>query len=171
MSDAPIIVRPAAPDEAEIAYRVLDEAARWLWDRGIPQWQPGSITLANVQGWLAQGVVLLAWRGVEAVGTVTILWDDAEGLWVDFPGAAGYIHKLAVRRTVAGTAVSLALLDAAHEIIRAKGLSLSRLDCWAGNDALRRFYGEKARYSLHAVVTETDENESWLCALFERDLL
>jgi ribosomal protein S18 acetylase RimI-like enzyme len=161
-------IRPIQPDEIDHVVAILQEASQWLISRGIAQWNPADFDHATVTRWMSSGVVLAAWREHDAIGTVTIDEQD-DGLWTGMPGAARYIHKLAISRHAAGQGVSRALLRAAEAHVAAQGYPSARLDCWAGNTALRRFY-TNAGYTLRAIVTETTDEETWECALFEKSL-
>lgn len=166
----PIAIRPASADEAATVLSILVEAAQWLMSRGIRQWAIDDFSLMEVARWQRDGLVLLAWQDAAATGTISIAWQDEE-LWQTVPPArAGYIHKLAVRRTSAGQGISVGLLSAAEDLIRAQGNTVARLDCWAGNVALRRFY-TTAGYTLCQEVTERDGEQQWQCALFEKSLV
>lgn len=87
---------------------------------------------------IAAGETWLAEVDGAPVGTVTLQWSDP--LWsdVDDPDAAGYVHRLAVRRSAAGT--GRALLDWAAATTLGHGRELLRLDCVAHNAALRAYY-------------------------------
>lgn len=163
-SPLPFTIRPAGPDEADVVVGVLQDAARWLLSRNIAQWPPEEFTAALIAQWQATGCVWLAWRQNDAVGTIALAFQD-DPLWHTVPGPAAYIHKLAVRRTVAGQGISRALLRAAEDEAVLRGLPAVRLDCWAGNTALRQFY-TAAGYTLRGLVPEA----SWECALFEKML-
>ncbi len=164
----PLIIRPIRPEEIAPVVAVLREAAQWLVERGIRQWNPAEFDAALVARWMSAGVVFAAWSNGDVIGTVMVDGQD-DGLWRHLPGHARYIHKLAVSRRVAGQGVSCALLQAAEEHIAGDGYSVARLDCWAGNGPLRRFY-TGAGYTLRAVVTEGSGDETWECALFEKQL-
>ncbi|MBA3826766.1 MAG: GNAT family N-acetyltransferase [Ktedonobacterales bacterium] len=161
---APIHYSIAEAQTLPLVRDILEESAQWLAQRGSPQWEPGSFTPAVVAAWQTDGVSLLAWQGARAIGTITVGY-AADPLWAALAGDAGYIYKIAVRRAVAGTGVSLGLLRAAEAHIVARGKPLARLDCWLGNTALRAFYTASG-YDLVGTITE----ETWACALFQRDL-
>jgi GNAT superfamily N-acetyltransferase len=161
----PIVIRAADPTEAPLVAALLAEVAQWLRDHSILQWDPAEFTPALVARWQAMGVVLLAWHGDEAIGTVSLSLHD-DPLWRDVPAPAVYLHKLAVRRSVAGQGVSHALLRASAAWAAAQGARVIRLDCWAGNAKLRAFYAN-AGYTLHSITVETLSEESWECARFE----
>ena len=159
--NAPFMIRPATPDDVVAVQSMLVEVAHWLLSRGVPQWDPQQFDRSAIASWLDNGVVLLACHDADPVGTVSITWSDR--LWADFPGDAGYVHKLAVRRAAAGQGVSLRLLKEVEQVVVAHQRHKVRLDCWAGNVALRRFYTQ-AGFTLSCVKRE----HTWHCALFEK---
>ena len=160
-----LLIRATRPDEIEQVVSILEEAAQWLTTRGIHQWPPGGFSADEVLHWQQVGIVLPAWHGATAIGTITVTFHN-EDLWQSMPPIqAGYVAKLAVRREVAGQDVGVQLLHAAENVARERGCAVVRLDCWAGNAALRRFYTE-AGFTLRGIVAE----ETWECALFEKAL-
>ena len=64
--------------------------------------------------------------------------------WPGASEAAGYIHRIAVRRDVRGS--GLELLKFAERITADTGRKLLRLDCFAGNAALCSYY-ERAGFA------------------------
>jgi GNAT superfamily N-acetyltransferase len=75
-------------------------------------------------------------------------------VWAGVDGAAGYLHRLAVRRAAAG--LGAFLLTWAADVTRRTGRRSLRLDCVAANTGLRGYY-EKAGFqhrgdtALHGV--------------------
>jgi GNAT superfamily N-acetyltransferase len=127
-------MRRAGPDEGPDVLAVLDEAAGWLAARGVVQW-PTAFRTEWIEPALVAGEVWLAERDGAAVATVTLQWSDP--LWPD-DGRAGYVHRLAVRRTAAG--LGTGLLNWAAAATRERGRDRLRLDCEATNSALRAYY-------------------------------
>ncbi|HEU0027906.1 MAG TPA: GNAT family N-acetyltransferase [Ktedonobacterales bacterium] len=154
----------AADSDGLAAFLAIhEEAATWLWERGIRQWRPGEFSATALQGVLAGGgEVYLARRDGAPAGGFTLQWEDVE-VWGERPPDAGYLHALCVRRADAGTGLSAALLDYASQRVATVGRAWLRLDCWAGNNALRAYY-ERQGFSLYAVVEEAD----YYIALYER---
>lgn len=118
---------------------VLDEAAGWLKEIGVdeqwpPRFRPGMVTPSIERGetWLARidGIV---------AGTITLDWDDP--LWADVEGTAGYVHRVAVRRSAAG--LGARLLDWAIDTTRAKDRDNLRLDCAISSRRLRSYYEDR----------------------------
>ena len=142
---------------------VHEEAAMWLWERGIRQWRPGEFTVDALHRLLASGgEVYLARRDGVPAGGFTLQWEDDDA-WGQQAPDAGYLHALCVRRADAGTGLGAALLDYASQRVAAQGRVWLRLDCWAGNDVLRAYY-ERHGFSLRGVA----EKHNYFVALYER---
>ncbi len=119
---------------------IHEEAAGWLWARGIRQWRPGEYALATLERELADGhEVYLARRDADPVGGFTLQWEDVE-VWEEQPPVAGYLHALCVRRAYAGRELGAALLASAGRRVASAGRPWLRLDCWEGNTTLRAWY-------------------------------
>ncbi|MBO1418634.1 N-acetyltransferase [Streptomyces sp. FH025] len=125
----------AGLDRMDEVLGVLDDAAGWLGSRGVDQW-PARFEAAFVEPALSRGETWLVRSGGEVAGTVTMDWADK--LWADSPGEAGYLHRLAVRRSAAG--LGARILDWAADAVRTRGADYLRLDCVAGNARLRAYY-------------------------------
>ncbi|MFI7061093.1 GNAT family N-acetyltransferase [Kribbella sp. NPDC050124] len=130
-----LTLQPAAPDELVDVLAVLDEAAAWLRESGIEQW-PDSFKPAWVEPAIEDGETWLARIDGEVAGTITLDWDDP--LWEDVDGMAGYVHRMAVRRSASG--LGAALLDWAAATSTALGCAYLRLDCVGSNSRLRSYY-------------------------------
>lgn len=134
----------ATPEDADTFIGIHEEVARWLWDRGIPQWEPGTFQRAWILGPIKRGELYLAKRGDDALGAVIVQWSDVS-TWGKRPPDAGYIHPLRVRRRAAGQGLGRALLRWAEEYAALAGKSSLRLECRADVAGLRRYY-ERAGY-------------------------
>jgi len=130
-------ITPAVPADIDDVLDVLNEAARWLASRGINQWRVDGFPRDLIIGDISRGEVYVARCEHRAVGTFTLQWSD-ELFWPGASGAAGYIHRIAVRRDVRGS--GLELLKFAERITADTGRKLLRLDCFAGNAALCSYY-------------------------------
>lgn len=132
------ILRATAQD-MEILYGILNEAARWIHQRGIDQWQY-PFNRERIEKALAEHEVYLARQDGEPVGTLTLQWADTP-FWGDWPDDAGYVHLLASLRKGVGRRL---LAWAETETVR-RGRTLLRLDCVATNPKLVQYY-EQAGY-------------------------
>jgi GNAT superfamily N-acetyltransferase len=138
----------AVPDDIDDVLDILDEAARWLASRGINQWPTDGFRRELIAGDVAHGEVYIARLDRRAVGTFTLQWSD-ELFWPGATEAAGYIHRIAVRRDVRGLGVEL--IKFAEGATAATGRKVLRLDCFSGNDALCGYY-ERAGFVRRADI-------------------
>ena len=145
-----VTVRSAMPADAAACVAIHEDAARWLWDRGIRQWRPGVFPIAWLEEPIAQGWVFVAERAGEPIGMVVIEPSDAY-VWSDEPQNAGYIHGLRVVSAAAGQGIGSALLAWTERHIAAGGKPFARLDCIATNPDLRAYY-ERAGYANAGIV-------------------
>lgn len=87
---------------------ILREAADCLTSRGNPQWEGWYLEVGErmLRERLVHHEVYLARRDAVPIGTVTIQWSDPEQ-WGErgLDDRAGYIHDIAIMRTVGGMRV------------------------------------------------------------------
>ena len=133
--DLVLRVRKGGPGDVGEVVSVLDEAAAWLETRGIVQW-PARFEPGWVEGPLRRGETWLAEADGRALGTVQLCASDP--IWEDRPGAARYVHRLAVRRAAAG--LGRLLVGWAWNESARHGCEWLRLDCVAQNKGLCRYY-------------------------------
>lgn len=86
-------------------------------------------------------------------------------VWANFEGSAAYLSWLVVGRAFAGTGLGERVVAEAEIWAKKNHLSSLRLDCWAGNAKLRRFY-RNLEFCERANVREKD----YEVTLFEKDL-
>jgi GNAT superfamily N-acetyltransferase len=139
---------------------------------GQPNWPtpfPRRPVTKNAQA----GELYLASLGREVVGTVTLQWEDPR-FWGDdgSDGRAGYVHRLAVRRTHAGTGLGALLLSWAADEVLAAGRSRLRLDVVSHNRPLRRYY-ESVGFAFVRDLTgdwiaPDGSPRTWSTSLYER---
>ena len=144
----------------------LEEAASWLWDCGIQQWEPGSqlAQREHLRTLLSDGQLLLARVGTEIAGGC-ILTSRVIPEWEGRPGPARYLHKLVVQRAYAGKSLGRQILSDAESRASRHGSRLLRLDCWEGNRKLRAYY----RAAGFGEVASVASQASWV-RLFEKSL-
>jgi GNAT superfamily N-acetyltransferase len=125
----------ATPAEVGDVLAVLDEAAARLRASSVEQW-PDRFEPAWVEPAIDRGETWLARLDGAVAGTITLDWEDP--LWSDREGPAGYVHRMAIRRSATG--LGAALLDWAAATSQALGFPYLRLDCVASNHRLRTYY-------------------------------
>lgn len=146
-----ITVRRALASDIQLVSDILQDAAEWLRDRGIPLWTDEELAVERLAPDIAAGQFYLGeWDGKPAA-TLRFQLTDAE-VWPDLDsGDSAFIHRFAVRRPFAGKGVSLAMLSWSAEKARECGRSYLRLDCEAHRPRLREFY-ERAGFTYHSDI-------------------
>jgi ribosomal protein S18 acetylase RimI-like enzyme len=136
-------LEPGTLADAADCLRLRDEAAGWLRARGLDQWRPGEVELADVERSVHDGELLVVREGGRVVATATVTAADPD-VWGSGPGVddvpARYVHRLVVSREAAGRGLGRAVLRAVEADAAAAGCTVVRLDCVEGNAALRRWY-------------------------------
>jgi GNAT superfamily N-acetyltransferase len=159
-------VDQAGPRELDAVIGLLEEAAAWLWSRGIHQWQPGSMRAQRplLQRWARAGALVVATRDGGLAGGCFLV-DEVGSEWTGHRGTALYLHKIVVARPHAGCGVSAKLLEWCADQAQRRGVPRLRLDCWDGNDRLRALYRTLGFRELEAVPSRGYE-----VRLFEREV-
>jgi GNAT superfamily N-acetyltransferase len=155
-------LRRGGPEDAPTLLALFDEAVAWLTARGsASQWGtepwsgiPERVALveriAGEELWLAEidGAVAGALAVSETPISYTPPVDEREL----------YVHLLLVSRGHGGRNVGGRLLDHARGLARERGISLVRVDCWAGGDGeLVRYYeGQGFTPSQRVRVRDTE---------------
>ena len=132
------IIRAQATDLDNLL-SILEEAAQWLVSRGIDQWQPGSFSRQRIADRIEREEMYLAELGELPVGTLALQWSDEE-TWGEVPKDAGYVHGLAIRRSLASRGLGRELLRWAENQAASSGKKYLRLDCMTENRALNEYY-------------------------------
>lgn len=159
----------ATPEDAATFVEIHEEAARWLWDRGIQQWRPGTFQAEWLRDPIARGEVYVASEHGLPIATLILEWSDV-WTWGERPPDAGYIHGLRVRRAAAGRGIGRALLAWAEREIAQAGRPFARLDCIADNPRLCAYYLE-AGYERQADLEWEENGRTGRLARFEKRVL
>ncbi|MBB6053252.1 GNAT family N-acetyltransferase [Armatimonas rosea] len=133
-------VARATVDEAPLAAAILLEVSEWLVAIGQKNWEPEWFTPESMVPNAERGELWLAWDGSDPVGTMLVAATDEDFWPEDAPGAALYVHRVAVARRAAGRGVSQALLRQAEAETVAAGVPYLKLDCRADRPKLRALY-------------------------------
>jgi GNAT superfamily N-acetyltransferase len=137
----------AMPDEFPLVLELLDEAARWLSERGITQW-PAQFSgaedwrIERIRAYIDNGHTWLVRTQDTAIATFTLSAADpdyADG-WPDGPDTGLYIYRMAIRRQFAGHDIGGRILDWSSARAAALGYRWLRLDCHRGNHGLQNYY-------------------------------
>lgn len=125
-------VRPAASHEAADAVDILREASQWTARFGAPIWAAESFTVPAYRAYAEVGELVGAFdvgpEGERMVACMLLQHCDPVYWPDDPPGAAIYLHKVAVRRAAAGRGWPGRLVDHALEYARHAHVGAVRLD-------------------------------------------
>jgi GNAT superfamily N-acetyltransferase len=157
-------VDQALPDEFPLVLELLDDAARWLRQRGITQWPA---RFSDAEGWRIEriraytdnGHTWLVRVNTTAVATFTLSSADpdyADG-WPDGPETGLYIYRMAVRREFAGHDIGGHILDWSSARAAALGYRWLRLDCHRDNHNLQSYYKAHGFERVGTLVRAIDD--------------
>ncbi|MCX4763026.1 GNAT family N-acetyltransferase [Streptomyces sp. NBC_01275] len=137
-----ITIRDAGPDDIPAILGMLDSSVEWLVSQGrTGQWGTKPLsespkTVESVVRYMEEGQVFVA--EVDGVPAATLTITGSPGVYLSHLAPPGeperYIHWLASDRRFKGHGVGSALLVHAAEETRRAGVSLLRVDCYAGGD-------------------------------------
>ncbi|MFI0357721.1 GNAT family N-acetyltransferase [Actinomadura sp. 9N407] len=139
-------LRPASPSDLPSVLALIEDAAAWLRTTGTDQWNrpwPNREERdRRVYESLALGETWLLWDGPAPIATITATRTPDDALWTigECAEPAIYLHRLVVGRTHAGNGLGAHLLDWAGTRARRTGAHWIRIDVWADNYALHRYY-------------------------------
>ncbi|WP_399926512.1 GNAT family N-acetyltransferase [Streptomyces kanamyceticus] len=168
ISREPLRIRPGGADDIPAVIGLFDRAVEWLVARGrtgqwgTKPWSAHPKAVAMIERYLTTGEPWIAEIGGVVAGTVTL----TDGPGGDSIPAAGeperYIHLLTADHRFAGRGIGRALLAHAAEQTRKQGISLLRVDCYAGDDGKLVAYYESNGFERTVPFTVNRESgDNW----------
>lgn len=166
-----VVIRSGDSGDAETLLRFFDEAVKWLVSRGsegqwgTELWSALPERAEGVARMAADPGLRIAVVDGEPAGALILAGEGAEHVpKVDEPEV--YVRLLITSRRFAGRGLGARLIEYTLDDARRRGVSLVRVDCWAGGDgALQRYYeGEGFTPTVRFDV------DGWLGQVFERRL-
>jgi GNAT superfamily N-acetyltransferase len=143
-------ILPATSNDVHEAAFVLLEVVRWLENKGELLWTPEQVGPSRLEKHVVDRELYVARLNGAVVGTFLLQWQDRFA-WPDVPQSeSAFIHKLAVRRDVAGSGAALEMLRWAADRAAGEGRRYLRLDC-VPRAKLCAFY-EAAGFRRHSEV-------------------
>ena len=134
-----LTIRQAQPGDLDVVLAILTEADQWLEQRGMKMWRNGEVAPDRVAQEVARGLFFLAEAG-EPIGVIKFELSDPL-FWPDITDhESAYVHRLAIRRTHAGTGASMTVLTWAVDHTAALGKRYLRMGCEASRHRLRAIY-------------------------------
>jgi GNAT superfamily N-acetyltransferase len=162
-----ITIREGGPDDIPVILAMLDSSVEWLISQGrTGQW--GSKPLSenprvaeSVARYMDEGSTYIA--EVDGVPAATLTLSDAPGAYLSHLPPPGeperYIHWLASDRRFKGRGAGAALLSHAAEVTRRAGISLLRVDCYAGDDRKLVAFYESNGFTPTQTYTSGERND------------
>ncbi|MEW9547816.1 GNAT family N-acetyltransferase [Nonomuraea sp. NPDC050783] len=158
----PLALRRAEPADLPGVLTLLADTAEWLHARGVRQWPRGGFGAERIRPLIEDRVLFVLDdelryldpdESAPPVATIALDGHADPEFWTadDDPGAALYVHKLAVARPWSGSGLGDALLDWAAAGAFASGLPWLRLDCAKANPRLQRYYRNRGFQHLRTV--------------------
>lgn len=134
------IVSLASQDDLEEVRRMLVEAADWMRENGVKQWNPQQFTAELIRSYYEEREIYLLHASGEAAAMFT-LQDSDPDYWGErnVPGYS-YLHRLTIRLPYRGRGLGADILRYAAQRSRALQRTGLRLDCWNQNLKLNRLY-------------------------------
>jgi len=138
-------IRQALPGDLSAVSRILEDAARWLHDRGIDQWPPGlpSLSSDRIRAQIARGetYLVVSDRG-DPIATIAVAADGDPDYWsaAELAEPAVYVSKAAVVRSRGGEGLGGLILRWVVDQAAVRGARWVRLDISKTNPALQAYY-------------------------------
>ncbi|KMS74208.1 hypothetical protein ACM01_14910 [Streptomyces viridochromogenes] len=136
-----MIIVQASESALPLLLEYRKEAATWLWDRGIDQWNnpfPADHILESIRA----GSVFLIQDGESTAATVTLDTEPEPDLWTEeeLRTPSLHLHKLIVRRDYAGNELGSRIIDWACDRAAQAGAVWVRINVNTANVDLQRYY-------------------------------
>ncbi|MGW4793400.1 GNAT family N-acetyltransferase [Nonomuraea sp. NPDC004297] len=158
----PLSLRRAEPADLPGVLTLLADASEWLHSRGVRQWPRGGFGPERIEPLIEERTLFLLDdelryldpdESAPPVATIALDEHADPEFWTpaDAPGAALYVHKLAVARPWAGSGIGDALLGWACASAYMTGLPYLRLDCAKTNLRLQAYYAQRGFRHLRTV--------------------
>ena len=149
---------------------LLADAAAWTQARGFGNW-PARFSRRFIESHARAGELHAVKSDGVMIATLTLQRSDPR-FWGETDVDAGYVHRLAVSRALAGRGMGCRLLDWADAQVRARGGEYLRLDVVSSNAPLRRYY-ECAGFEYQRDVSGEEAlrdgtRRAWQTSLYER---
>lgn len=164
-------LRRGGSADAEAVLALFDEAVQWLCERGSPDqwgtrpWSERPEAVRRVRSVLDEDTTWIAELDGRAVGVTVVAEHPTEYVPTTDEDHL-YVHLLLTSRRLKGHRIGARLLAEARAEALRRGLSLLRVDCFAGADGRLIRYYESQGFSK---VTTFDVN-GWPGQLLEQRL-
>ncbi|MDJ1472961.1 GNAT family N-acetyltransferase [Cytophagaceae bacterium DM2B3-1] len=150
-------------EQTSIVKNLLLEVQKWLYARGLSQWN-NAFSDYWIQTEILNQHFYIVTQGTTIVATFRLLTSDP-AFWGEDDASALYLHTLAVARTAQGQSIGTQILDWVTAKAQSDNKSLFRLDCLANNPFLVNYY---AKYGFQCVRKKWVQESEYV--LYEKKL-
>jgi len=127
-------------DQPDDFLTLLRETGQWLTDNNQMMWEVYALTPDNLFDTYTEGNCYVMYANQLPAATFILQWQDPL-YYPDVPdNTAGFIHKVAIRRTFAGQGLFVPILDFCRAQCLARNIREIQLETDATRPALLRFY-------------------------------
>lgn len=161
-----VAISHALASDVEVVLALLNDAVRWLAERGVKQWEVGQWKRERLLAAIERGETYLARERERVVGSFSAAPSD-DVIWPDDDGRALYVHRLVVDRHAHGRGVGAAMLRWAESNARSRGCTFVRLDTACDNVVLRAYY-EAQGFRLRDERVVPGVARGWCAARYEK---
>lgn len=168
-----LTIHQATPDDLVALTALQADSVAWLAAKGLDQWQSGQPRAprdrpgSHLTDSIDEHTCWIVDSDTEALATIIVddkadpeFWSPAEA------NEALYVHRMIVKRSLAGHDLGAVLLDWADELAGQARRHWLRLDAWRTNTALHDYY----RHQGFAHVRTVDLAHRGSGALFQRKI-
>lgn len=155
------MLRLAAVMDLPRIMEIIAQAQAYLAAQGVDQWQDGYPDEAVMGEDIALSRGYVYERDGKVCGIATIVFDGEptydkifEGAWETAEPYA-CIHRIAVDATLRGSGVSGAMMRAADDLIRAKGMTSVRIDTHRDNVIMQRMLAKNGYRKCGIIYLDT----------------
>ena len=122
------------------ALRLMEEAAFWLKELGMPLWEIDDFKKENILKLNNEDDFYVCYENEIPIAAMILKWHDP-CFWENIkPFESGFIHKLSVSRKYAGKGYSKQMIKFAENECKRRGIKYLRLDCSADREKLIQLY-------------------------------
>ncbi|MGW2637517.1 GNAT family N-acetyltransferase [Streptomyces sp. NPDC001348] len=157
-----IKIREGGPEDVPLILGMLDSSVKWLVAQGRTRqwgtkpWSENPRAVDLVHRYVADGSPFVA--ELDGVPAATLTLSKAPGPYLEPAGEPErYIHLFASDRRFKGHGAGAALLAHAVEETRRAGVSLLRVDCYAGDDRKLVAYYERNGFTPTEAFTHGED--------------
>ncbi|MDU4696895.1 MAG: GNAT family N-acetyltransferase [Paenibacillus sp.] len=130
----------AGENDLDEVRQLLIEAASWMQENGVKQWNPQQFTPELIRAYYEEREIYLLHTSGKTAAMFT-LQDTDPDYWGERNIAGySYLHRLTIRLPYRGRGLSAEILRYAARQSRALQRTGLRLDCWNQNLKLNRLY-------------------------------